>query len=843
MPDLSGTTLGRYFLVARLGRGGMAEVYKAFQPKLNRFVALKVMLPHLAEEEGFVSRFEREAAVVARLRHRNIVQVYDSDHEADHHFIVMEYIDGPTLKDELKLRHERRQPFTLAETARMFTALGSAIDFAHQQRMIHRDLKPANVMITKDGQVILTDFGIARIVGGTQYTQTGALMGTPAYISPEQARGERATEQSDIYSLAVILYEVVTGQVPHEGDTPLAVLMKHANVLPPPPRSIIATLPEAVEQVILKGLAKDMNERYRRAGELGAALQAAVASGEAHQTLISRPLKPLAHPPAVEEVWDGFQEETTARIEPSDSVDTFDSATMPLDRPKQGRPLMSLWIGAIIVSLLFFGGLIYWNNYFNGTVLPSPEAEIETPAPVLAGAAPTATPDTVATVTQTWLAADDDRDRLSNQRELELNTMPNRRDSDEDGLDDGVEVLNRETNPLSADTDADGLLDGTEVARGLNPLAVDTDGDGIHDALDEMPSVASTNTPLPTESALETPTDTALPSTLTPTWTAVPPTPTFSPTIPVVVPATSTVTNTPVPPPTSTPVPSLSGKLAFSLEQGTAFKTYVFELQEPAPTEPYANIGDARHPALSLDGSRLLVDGTGGAIGSIARLSSNGTGAVSVTCPAITAESGRPSWSPDATQLVFDGLGVDPANPQIYIQQLDASDCDLSDNRLTINGNLVSDANGLYPLWGADNRLYFRSCSTWNPTNPGLCGIWATNVDGSDPIQLTSNGQDLPTDVKNGRLLYMAGPQGKWDVYAINVAAGTSANLTDSGNIDIWGTLSPDGQTLAFVSNREGQWAIWLANPDGSNPRRWLIINPDWGGVGDFTNSRMSWSR
>src|SRR5574341_559021 len=162
MANLIGSTLGKYRIVARLGRGGMAEVYKAYQPGLNRYVSVKVLHSHMLEEENFVARFEREALAIGKLRHPNIVQALDLDREGDIYFMAMEFIDGPTLKDELKARRTTTNPFNLKEISRIFSALCSAIDYAHSRGMVHRDLKPANVMLNQEGQVVLTDFGIAR---------------------------------------------------------------------------------------------------------------------------------------------------------------------------------------------------------------------------------------------------------------------------------------------------------------------------------------------------------------------------------------------------------------------------------------------------------------------------------------------------------------------------------------------------------------------------------------------------------------------------------------------------------------------------------------------------------
>ena len=301
MSDLVGKTLSKYRVVARLGRGGMAEVYKAYQPGLNRYVAVKVLHGHLADDEDFIGRFEREATAVARLRHPHIVQVYDFDVESGLYFMVMEFVEGPTLKAELKERSVKGQIFPLPETTRIITALASAIDYAHSRGMVHRDLKPANVMFTAEGQVVLTDFGIARIVGAKRYTMTGAISGTPAYMSPEQGQGERGDERSDIYSLGVVLYEMVTGQVPFDADTPFAIIMKHINDSLPLPTAVNSDTPEEVERVILKAMSKDPGDRYQKASEMAKGLREAVGV-TADETIAAMPITTIAPAPRVKEV-------------------------------------------------------------------------------------------------------------------------------------------------------------------------------------------------------------------------------------------------------------------------------------------------------------------------------------------------------------------------------------------------------------------------------------------------------------------------------------------------------------------------------------------------------------
>jgi serine/threonine protein kinase len=272
--DLGGKILGKYELRERIGRGGMAEVYKAYHAALDRFVALKVLHPFLGEDPQFKERFGKEARNVAQLRHPNIVQVYDFDFDPQRelYYMVMEYIDGPTLRARLMQHAFQSEHFDITESIRITRDLASALAYAHARSMIHRDLKPGNIMFDSDGRVVLTDFGIARIISGPTVTASGSMIGTPAYMSPEQGLGQSGDHRSDIYSLGIVLYQLVTGNTPFNADTPIAIVLKHVNDPLPPPRSMNADLPEGLERIIYKALAKSPEERYQNVEDMAAHL-------------------------------------------------------------------------------------------------------------------------------------------------------------------------------------------------------------------------------------------------------------------------------------------------------------------------------------------------------------------------------------------------------------------------------------------------------------------------------------------------------------------------------------------------------------------------------------------
>ncbi len=254
----------RYEVIKTIGEGGMANVYLAEDTILNRKVAIKVLRGDLSSDEKFIRRFQREALSVSNLSHPNIVEVYDVGEEDGQHYIVMEHIEGKTLKQLLK----KRDSLTLSEVLDIMTQLTDGISHAHESYIIHRDIKPQNIMILDDGKVKITDFGIAMALNATQLTQTNSVMGSVHYLPPEQASGKNATIKSDIYSMGILMYELLTGTVPFRGDNAVEIALKHMKDKIPSIRKQDPSIPQSVENILLKATAKNPRNRYDSAKEM-----------------------------------------------------------------------------------------------------------------------------------------------------------------------------------------------------------------------------------------------------------------------------------------------------------------------------------------------------------------------------------------------------------------------------------------------------------------------------------------------------------------------------------------------------------------------------------------------
>lgn len=289
-----GENVGSYRVIEQLGSGGMATVFKAYHPSLDRYVAIKVLHPAFKADPQFFERFQREARIVANLEHPNIIPVYDfSEHEGEP-YLVMRFIEGDTLKPEME-----GQPMPPTEVLHLMRPVCKGLSYAHKQGVLHRDIKPSNIMITDDGSVFVTDFGLARMVQAGESTLSQDMMvGTPQYISPEQAQGVSDLDQrTDIYSLGVVLYEMLTGRVPFSADTPFATVHDHIYTPLPMPSSVNPNIEPDVERMLLKALAKDPNDRFATVDELLQALEFTMGQ---QLTVASKTKKPtkIDTPPA-----------------------------------------------------------------------------------------------------------------------------------------------------------------------------------------------------------------------------------------------------------------------------------------------------------------------------------------------------------------------------------------------------------------------------------------------------------------------------------------------------------------------------------------------------------------
>lgn len=353
MPFNPGENVGAYRIIQQLGQGGMATVHKAYHAALDRYVAIKALHPAFMEDPHFLERFRREARVVAKLEHPNIVPIYDFAEHASQPYLVMKFIEGETLK--ARLMRDRLPPdraFSLIEP------VGEALSYAHERGILHRDIKPSNVLIASDGGVYLADFGLARIAEAGASTLSGdMLMGTPHYISPEQAKGVKDLGPgTDIYSLGVVMYELFVGRVPFDSDTPFSIIHDHIYSELPLPRDINPDVPEEVQRVLLKALAKEPQDRFPQVGDLVAALEAALQGRPVEIDLSSTiPVPPYAIPePAARET---VLEETV--LEESGERPSADAKVAPSGETIRRDRKKWVWIAVgLLMSCIFLFGFL-----------------------------------------------------------------------------------------------------------------------------------------------------------------------------------------------------------------------------------------------------------------------------------------------------------------------------------------------------------------------------------------------------------------------------------------------------------------------------------------------------
>lgn len=351
---------GRYEILERIGGGGMALVYKGHDLLLNRKVAVKVLRSQYVHDEEFIRRFRREAQAAASLSHPNVVSIYDVGQEEDVHYIVMEYIEGKTLNDLIK----EKAPLQVEDAVHYASQIADALDHAHHNEIIHRDIKPHNILIGKNGRVKVTDFGIARAATSSTITQTGSVVGSVHYFSPEHAKGTNTGEKSDLYSLGIVMYQMLTGRLPFLGESPISVALKHLQEDVEEPRKVNPLIPQSVENIILKAMRKKPEERYQSAKLMMADLDTCLAPDRRNEAKVA--------------FWDayGMDEERTLVMPAirADQLAQFDNddddePEKPTWReeppPSKGKGWIKplIWIAVLLIVL---GGMWYMVGYVKG---------------------------------------------------------------------------------------------------------------------------------------------------------------------------------------------------------------------------------------------------------------------------------------------------------------------------------------------------------------------------------------------------------------------------------------------------------------------------------------------
>ncbi len=544
-----GTRLGPYLIVEEIGQGGMATVFRAVQERVGRDVAIKVIHRAIALDDTALERFTREAQLIARLEHPHILPVYDYNPTSDPPYIVMRYLPTGTLKDVLE-----REQLPHAEAVFLFRQMASALDYAHRQGVVHRDIKPSNILVDAEGNVFLTDFGIARMVESTEgLTASGVAVGTPGYMAPEQGMGIAVDGRSDIYSLGVMLFEMLTGSAPFSAETPMAVILKHINDPVPSATSINPDLPEEVDRIIAKAMAKDPDSRYQTVTDMVRDLAAAIGEGAdvtpvflrkaAQQTIAE--LEARRAEAALEEaptfVEDAAFSPETFQRQPGAPPAPPPATPVPESTGEIGGRRSLTWIVGLVgvAAVIIIGALlaINSNNQANQSATATAEAAQSTAIAQAAIASETAhaegTSQARAAATQSI---------LETQQVLALTVSPTPSDTP-------TETDTPTPTPTPSHTPTDTATYTPSPTPTPTPTDTATFTFTPSDTPTFTPTATATFTSTPTDTPTHTPTDTptATPTetaTITPTDT---PTPTFTHT------PTATPTDTPSPTPTSTP--------------------------------------------------------------------------------------------------------------------------------------------------------------------------------------------------------------------------------------------------------------------------------------------------
>jgi serine/threonine-protein kinase len=891
MANLIGQTLGQYQITALLGKGGMATVYRARQASINRDVAIKVIKPDLIESEEFKVRFSREAQVIAALSHPHILKVFDYGQHGDLVYLVMELLSGGSLADWLR----KGGRLALPEVTRLLDQIASALDYAHRRAIVHRDLKPQNVLLDEERNAFLTDFGIAKLLSETSaLTQSGTAMGTPAYMSPEQWRGQNVDGRADIYALGVMLYEMLAGRVPFTGDTPYSMMHMHVFEALPNIRTARPDLPQAVQSVLSKSMAKDRDGRFSTAGELANAFKAALAGVPTSAPTASDGIDVTSPVPALGENLDLSTIQAPLPSQPTDSATARGATPLGLAAEPERKPAnrLPLLLGIVIVALIgVLVALLALGGDQGGAVAQVTATATETLASTNTQA-PTATERPTEVPTQTALAL-----------------APPASPTD-------VPTLTLTFSPTPS----------PEPTLTLTVTATST----------ATATLTATETPSPEATQLAIPPTEPHTATRTATVTA-----TYTASFTATVTPTATLTATRTPSLTRTPSPTRTPNLTVTA-RAEARLTAQAEI-DARRTEAYATITSAAATRY-LQRTRLAQLLTATALARtpspIATPTPNLTATAQAFFANITATLVAAAGA-TATEGYYVGLKLTEVAKEIIEATAKAESpsgriifhTDLNGrweiNQVTLPDRTFSrltDGRGVYylPSFSADGELIALSSNVggaieiftmradgsalrrltsqggenwgaaispdnrrvvWHSNRPGTFRLFIANLDGTGIRQLTQRdpqGRSIDADASwspdgtqivfassrtpkglyilfvdegvlkhievigedaedpawspdGNRIAFQSKRDGNLEIYVFDLTNGTLRRLTDHPASDGRPAWSPDGQWIAFESEREGKLDIYIMRADGSDVRR-VTSNPG-------RNGWPSWAR
>lgn len=852
-------TIGPYRLEAEVTRHRAYILYRAYDTLYDRPVSLRVLPTQLAENSAIVRQFISIGRSAVRLHHPNLLEVYEAGQADGINYIAQEWVTGGTLAKRLQSRHH---PYILYDAVTIIEQLAAALDYVHEQGFVHGALTAESVRFTTDNQPKLHDVGLLQLE--TLGDDSAYATSVSPFMAPEQARGEgNVDRQTDIYTLGVLAFLMLTGQTPFVAKNPLALLRKIIDDQPPVEELLGGVIPTNIAQALLRVLAKTPDGRYASARQFAHALLHGESSSEAErgdaadaQTVITVDASVAE---TVETITDPNQDDGTIdtpiiEVVPSAApsyVPHIPPDYVPLQQegrdhtvlPNQPSPrttkhhprkvplfTLALLSSAALILSLVTAGRVAWNTFGQQMV----DAALTPYAAVQMRLTPPLPPTMLTVADSSFFAGASARatDLLTTDQPFVVTMNGTRGTSTNAGVaqftgSPPMVVIAPSNTPTDAPTDTPFPTDTpvpTVTATASNTLSPTV-----------TPSPTETSTALPTSTA----TATAEPSlTLTPTASpTVSPTPSPTNSPSPTLTATATATTRPTLTPTATPEiladrTALAGRIAYTRWDPRTDR-YDLIFYSVANGESWPIVRNRRQPDFAPNG-QLIASGDGGFIDNLVLMDTNGENPVPISAH---AEDAHPHWSPSGKQLVFNSTLVGDGRHRLYLHSEESFG-----ERLTPMMFEAWELFGRYPVFLSNGQIAYNGCDVWE--NASNCGIFQVDTKGGQPEGVTTWPGDIPTDNLGSQILAMSDRNGNWDVYRIDPITGAAQQLTNSTGRDGLATASPDGDYIAFVSDRGGTWAIYTMRSDGSEERKLFELGGGFGN-GDryWLQERISWGR